>query len=68
MVGRIYEKAGLPMTPATRAQQDAFLAANPRGKHGQLIYDLRGDFGLEPADVRKRFASYVERFRVRLEN
>ncbi len=68
MVGRIYERAGLPMSSAARAQLDAFMAANPRGKHGQLIYDLRGDFGLEPADVRKRFSSYVERFRVRVES
>ena len=67
-VGRIYQRAGLPMTPAARAELDAFIAANPRGKHGQVVYDLRGDFGLEPADVRKRFADYVARFRVRVEN
>jgi hypothetical protein len=67
-VARIYERAGLPMTPAARAELDAFMAANPRGKHGQVVYDLRGDFGLEPADVRKRFSDYVARFRVRVEN
>ena len=67
-VGRIYERAGLAMTSAARGALDAFMAANPRGKHGQVIYDLRGDFGLEPADVRKRFADYVARFRVRVEN
>ena len=67
-VARIYERAGLPMSPAARAQLDAFMAANPRGKHGQLVYDLRGDFGLEPAEVRKRFSNYVERFRVRVED
>ncbi len=67
-VGRIYEKAGLPMTPAARAELDAFMAANPRGKHGQLIYDLKGDFGLEPSAVRKRFGDYLGRFRVRVEN
>ncbi len=67
-VGRIYERAGLPMTPTARAEQGAFLAANPRGKHGQVIYDLRGDFGLEPSQVRKRFRAYVERFGVRGED
>jgi hypothetical protein len=66
-VAQIYERAGLPMTPAARAELDAFLAANPRGKHGQVIYDLKGDFGLEPEDVRKRFRDYIERFRVRVE-
>jgi hypothetical protein len=66
-VSRIYERAGLPMTPAARSELDAFMAANPRGKHGQVIYDLRGDFGLDPDDVRKPFRDYVERFRVRVE-
>jgi hypothetical protein len=68
MVGRIYEQAGLPMTPAARTELDAFMTANPRGKHGQVIYDLKGDFGLEPGELRKRFGDYVERFRVRVEN
>jgi hypothetical protein len=68
MVGRIYERAGLPMTPAARAELDAFVRANPRGKHGQLIYDLKGDFGLEPGELRERFGDYVERFRVRVES
>ncbi len=67
-VARIYEKAALPLSPEARAQLNAFMAANPRGKHGLVIYDLRGDFGLEPADVRKRFRDYVERFRVRIED
>lgn len=67
-VARIYERAGLPMSPAARAQLDAFVAANPRGKHGQLVYDLRGDFGLEPSEVRRRFSNYIERFRVRVEH
>jgi hypothetical protein len=67
-VGRVYARAGLPMTPEARASLSAFMAANPRGKHGQVIYDLRGDFGLDPAEVRKPFADYVERFRVRVED
>jgi hypothetical protein len=66
-VGRIYEQARLPMTPAARAALDAFMAANPRGKHGQVIYDLKGDFGLGPSEVRARFGDYVERFGVRAE-
>jgi hypothetical protein len=27
-----------------------------------VVYDLRGDFGLEPPEVRERFAFYLERF------
>jgi hypothetical protein len=67
-VERVYAQAGLPMTAGARAELDAFMTANPRGKHGQLIYDLKGDFGLEPSEVRARFANYIERFRVRVEN
>jgi hypothetical protein len=66
-VARIYEKAALPMTPAARGELDAFMAANPRGKHGQVIYDLKGDFGLDPDEVRRPFRAYIERFRVRVE-
>lgn len=62
MVERIYGQAGLPMTAAARAQLDAFMAEHPRGKHGRVVYDLRGDFGLDPATVRDRFAFYFERF------
>ena len=68
MVARIYAKAGLAMTPAARAEMDAFTAANPRGKYGQVIYDLKGDFGLEPSELRQRFSDYVARFRVRVED
>jgi hypothetical protein len=68
MVARIYQKAGLEMTPGARAALDAFMAANPRGKHGPLRYDLKGDFGLDPSEVRRRFDVYLERFPVRVED
>ncbi|MEO8602241.1 MAG: sulfotransferase [bacterium] len=61
-VDAIYARAGLPFTDAARAAMTAFLAANQRGRHGQVIYDLRGDFGLDPAAVRARFRFYFERF------
>jgi hypothetical protein len=67
MVGRIYERAGIAMTRDARTQLDAFMAAHPRGKDGQLAYDLRADFGLDPAIVRERFAFYFERFPVKIE-
>jgi Sulfotransferase family len=67
MVERIYERAGLAMTRDARARLDAFMVANPRGKHGRLAYDLRGDFGLDPAAVRARFGYYFERFPVAVE-
>jgi hypothetical protein len=67
MVERIYTRNDRVLTPDARAQLDAFMAANPRGKHGQLVYDLPGDFGLAPDDVRDRFAYYFERFPVEVE-
>lgn len=67
MVAAIYERAALPMTDAARKRLDAFMTEHPRGKHGQIAYDLRGDFGLEPEAVRARFAEYCDRFSVRAE-
>ncbi len=61
MVERIYEVAGQPMTAAARSGMEAFLAANPRGKFGTVIYDL-ADFGIDADDRRRALRSYAERF------
>jgi hypothetical protein len=58
----IYAMAGLPMTDAAEAAMGAYLEAHQRDRHGQLKYDLAGDFGLDVAILRKRFAFYSERF------
>jgi hypothetical protein len=67
MVERIYGRAGLPMTAEAREQLTRYMAENPRGKHGRIVYDLKGDFGLDPARLRERFAFYFERFGVEAE-
>jgi hypothetical protein len=67
MVERIYAVADLPMTAAARARLDAFMAENPRGRWGRVIYDLRRDFGVDPAALRRRFGFYFDRFGVRTE-
>lgn len=64
MVERIYALADLPMTPDARAALEAYLAENPRGKHGRIVYDLKADFGVDPDALRERFAFYFERFPV----
>jgi hypothetical protein len=46
----------------------AHARAHARGAHGQVAYDLRGDFGVDPGEVRRRFAFYFERFAVRAED
>jgi hypothetical protein len=67
MVEQIYDRSEHPMTPKARGQLEAFLAGNPRGKFGQIAYDLQGDFGLDPDDVRSRFSAYLDRFSVPVE-
>ncbi len=67
MVARLYERAGLEMTPAAREALDAFMARNPRGKFGRVIYDLTADFGINPNELRERFRFYFDRFPVRAE-
>lgn len=61
-VERIYRVADLPMTEEARAQIEAYRAAHPRGKEGQVVYDLRGDFGADPAELRRAFDFYFEAF------
>lgn len=67
MVEKIYVRAGLEMTTAARSELQQFLAAHPRGKEGRVIYNLRGDFGIDPAQLRARFAFYFDRFPVQVE-
>jgi hypothetical protein len=63
----VYERAQLPLDAATRSALTAYLAAHPRGKAGQVRYDLKGDFGIEPGALHARFEFYFERFGVRAE-
>lgn len=62
MVEKIYAKAGVELTGKARGEMQAFIDAHPRGKEGKVVYDLKGDFGVDPAELRERFAFYFERF------
>jgi hypothetical protein len=44
-----------------------YLEVNPRGKHGRVIYDLIGNFGVDIAALRRRFQFYYDRLPVRQE-
>jgi hypothetical protein len=66
-VERFYVRAGVDLPGSVRQRFADYLATNPRGKHGRVAYDLRGDFGLDPEALRERFAFYTERFDVRAE-
>jgi hypothetical protein len=67
MVEQIYARAGLEMTATARGELTRFIADHPRGKHGQVVYDLRQDFGVDPVHLRERFGFYFEEFPVRVE-
>ncbi len=57
----VYEQLGLELTPPTEASMAAYVAATPPGKHGEHRYQFE-DLGLTRAEVRARFARYIERF------
>jgi hypothetical protein len=61
MVRRIYQVAEQPLGPEVEASMTTFMAANPRGRHGAVNYNL-GQFGLDRARLRRVFAFYVDRF------
>ena len=52
----------MEVTEAVRSHLAAYVAGNPRGRDGSIAYDLRAHFGLEPYDVRERFAFYFDAF------
>ena len=62
MAARILGVAGIEMPERAREQLRTYLEGNPRGKEGRVVYDLRGDFGLEPDALYDRFAFYFEAF------
>ncbi len=64
MVERVFAKNDHPITPAAKRELTDYLDTHRRGHDGQVVYDLRGDFGLEPATVRSRFADYMARFEI----
>ena len=64
---KVYEVADLPMTAQAEAEMKAYIAANPRGKHGRVQYDLAGDFGVDIKQLRDRFQFYFDKFPVERE-
>lgn len=63
----IYARADLELTPEVEGKLLGYLAENPRHAHGKVIYDLKGDFGVDEAELRQRFQFYYDRFPVRRE-
>jgi hypothetical protein len=62
VVREVRSKAGLAETEQANREVAAFIAAHPRGKHGQIVYNLERDFGISPEALRKRFDFYYDAF------
>jgi Sulfotransferase family len=62
-IERVYEFLGWRLTDTARTAMTAFLAANPKNKHGVHRYSL-AQYGLDKNTERKRFARYCERFSI----
>jgi hypothetical protein len=66
-VERIYDVAGFPLVDEARAAITGYLDGHERGKDGQIVYDVRRDFGADPTELRAPFGFYFDRFPVREE-
>ena len=55
-VEEIYAAAALPLADVARHAAQSWLDANPKGAGGSHDYDL-ADYGLDPDDIRARFAT-----------
>ena len=58
---QVYEVAGEPMTTEARSAMADYLAGHQRGRLGRVATSCEM-FGLDEADLRRRFAPYVDRF------
>ncbi len=58
VVRGIYKRFDMDFTPKIEAAMQAYLDANPKGKHGSHSYDL-AEFGLSKEGVRERFKDYI---------
>ena len=63
----IYRTAGLPLSTQARAAHSNYTSHHARDKHGQVVYALKEDFGIDPDALRERFEFYYKRFPVRHE-
>jgi Sulfotransferase family len=61
VISDIYSSFGLPMTDDGAAQMRAFIADNPKGKHGLHLYTPE-EYGIDPQAVRRDFKAYIEQF------
>jgi sulfotransferase family protein len=58
---RLYAWLGEELTPTTLERMEAWRRNSPRDKHGSHTYDV-AEFGIDPGQLRRRFAFYSERY------
>ena len=61
VISDIYDAFGLPMSDDGAARMQAFIADNPKGKHGLHLYTPE-EYGIDPDEVRREFRPYIEQF------
>jgi hypothetical protein len=62
-IARIYEAAGMKLTPQARDAMEASRKVNKQHKYGRHTYSL-ADFGMTREDVESRMSAYRARFNV----
>ena len=60
-ISDIYDALDLEMTDAAASAMKAFIADNPKGKHGLHLYQPE-DYGLVPEQIREQFSDYIDHF------
>jgi hypothetical protein len=60
-IEKIYDAIGLPMTEEGANAMRAFIADNPKGKHGIHRYAPE-EYGVVPEKIRDEFRPYLDRF------
>ena len=58
-----YEQLGMELVDSTVDRVRAHLKAKPKGRHGGHAYQF-GDLGLDEAEVRAKFANYMEHHKI----
>jgi hypothetical protein len=66
-VESIYDLAKQPFTDGSRAAMEAFAAANPRGRHGTVLYQPEA-VGIDRSERYNALQFYMDRFGVRKES
>ena len=61
-VERVYALSDTPLTEHAREAIDRYKAEHAPGRYGRMRYDFAADFGLDPDEVRRRFAFYLEKW------